>query len=142
MGLFVEKEEMIYIDASAYLSLAIPHDFNRKKALILSELVFQKGNELITSQAILGEVLTVCSQKHNRRAAIDFIKDIVKSGTKIIFEEEELIKNAFKIFQSIKDKDISWVDCYSFAIIEHYKIERVFTFDKDFKKYAKAEIIE
>lgn len=133
---------MIYIDASAYLSLVIPHDYNRKKALILSELVFQKNNELITSQAVLGEVLTVCSQKHNRNAAIDFVRDILNSGTKIIFEEEELVNNAFKIFLSIKDKDVSWVDCYSFAIIQHYKIEKVFTFDKDFKKYAKADILE
>ena len=133
---------MIFIDASAYLAIVMPFDNNRGKALRLSKTVFTKENNLITSNAILGEVLTICSQRHNREAAIDFVSDILKGKTNIVLENKELTDKSFDIFKTIKDKDVSWVDCYSFAIIEHYKIEKVFSFDKDFKKYAKAKLLE
>ena len=133
---------MIFIDASAYLAIVMPFDSNRQKALRLSKTVFSKENNLITSNAILGEVLTICSQRHNRQASIDFVSDILKGKTNIVLENKELIEKSFDIFKTIKDKDVSWVDCYSFAIIEYYKVDKVFSFDRDFKKHAKAELLE
>lgn len=138
----MEQSQPIFIDASAYLALVLPQDANRNKAVAISKKIFRKENTLVTSRAILGEVLTVCSQRHNRKAAVDFIKDIVASGTTIVLEDEKLIQKAFALFQKIPNKDISWVDCYSFAIIEHFKIKKVFTFDKDFQEFSKAKVIE
>jgi predicted nucleic acid-binding protein len=132
---------MIFIDASAYIGILNPDDSNHKKALELSSFLTQE-NHTITSYAVLGEVLTVGSMRYNRKASIDFVKGIFESKTTIVAENSELRKKAFKIFQDIKDKDVSWVDCYSFAIIDHYKIEKVFSFDKDFKKYTKAKLLE
>lgn len=131
---------MIFIDASAYIGILSPFDSNHEKARKISG--FLTEDDLITAHAILGEVLTVGSMRYNRQAAIDFVKEIFKSTTKIVSENDELRDKAFRIFQEIKDKDVSWVDCYSFAVIQHYKIEKVFSFDRDFKKYTKAKILE
>lgn len=132
---------MIFIDTSAYIGILNPIDSNHKKALELSDLFLTQESNTISSHAVLGEVLTVGSMRYNRQAAIDFVKKIFESKTKIVLENEDFIEKAFKIFQKVKDKNVSWVDCYSFAIIEEYKIEKVFSFDKDFKKYAKSEIL-
>ena len=131
---------MIFIDTSVYIGILNPFDSNHAKAGEFLGLLTQE--DLITSYAVLGEVLTVGSMRYNRQAAIDFVKEIFKSTTRIVSENDELRNKAFKIFQVIKDKDISWVDCYSFAIIDHYKIEKVFSFDKDFKKNTKAKLLE
>ena len=131
---------MIFIDTSAYIGTLNPFDSNHEKAGEISG--FLTKEDLITSYAVLGEVLTVGSMRYNRQAATDFVKEILKSKTKIVSENDELRDKAFRIFQEIKDKNIGWVDCCSFAIIEHYKIEKVFSFDRDFKKYAKAKILE
>jgi len=131
---------MTFIDASAYIGILNPFDSNHEKAGEVSGSL--TAENLITSYAVLGEVLTIGSMRYNRQAAIDFVKEIFKSETKIVSENDELRDKAFKIFQVIKDKDVSWIDCYSFAIIEHYKIEKVFSFDRDFKKYAKTKILE
>lgn len=132
---------MIFIDSSAYLAILKPQDSNRQKALAISQSIFSPKHELFTSYAVLGEVLTVGSIRHNRKAAIDFVNDILNSKTKIISETKDLLDKAFQIFQEIKDKDVGWVDCYSFAIIEAYKIEKVFSFDRDFKRYSKAKVL-
>jgi len=133
---------MIFIDASSYLSSLLPKDPNLKKAVEIFVSIVESKEHLVTSYAILGEVLTISSQRYDRQAGIKFVKDILDGSTQVILEDDKLIRKAFKIFQEVKDKDVSWVDCYSFAIIEHYKIEKVFSFDKDFKKYAKAELLE
>jgi len=133
---------MIFIDSSAYIGILNPLDSNHKKALELSSLFIVQEDHVITSYSVLGEVLTVGSMRYNRKASIDFVKNIFESKTEIVSENDELTKKAFKIFQKIRDKDVGWVDCYSFTIIEHYKIEKVFSFDKDFKKYTKAELLE
>ena len=133
---------MTFIDSSAYIGVLNPFDSSHEKALELSNLFIVQESHVITSYSVLGEVLTVGSMRYNRKASIDFVKNIFESKTEIVSENDELTKKAFKIFQEISNKDVSWVDCYSFAIIEHYKIEKVFSFDKDFKKYAKAKLLE
>ena len=45
-------------------------------------------------------------------------------------EDEE---NAWKIFLQYKDKDFSYTDCTSFAVMESLKIDTAFSFDKHFQ---------
>lgn len=133
---------MIFVDASSCLSSLLPKDPNLKKAVAIFRAIRESKEQLVTSYAILGEILTVSSQRYDRQTGIQFIKEILDGPTRLMLEEDKLMKKAFKIFQEIKDKDVGWVDCYSFAIIEYYKIEKVFSFDRDFKKYAKAKPLE
>lgn len=89
----------------------------------------------MTSQAVLGELLTVGSMRYDKELTIEFVEAILQSNTRVVLEKYNLIKRAFSIFKSIKSKNISWVDCFSFAIIEKFKIQKILTFDKDFKRY-------
>lgn len=124
---------MIFVDASYYISLLKPSDSNHKTALALAKQ-YEK-EELMTSQAVLGEVATVGSQRYNKEATVAFIEGILGEGTTmIVLEQRELVDRAWEIFKNVTKKDVSWVDCYSLAIIEAYKIPTVFTFDKDFKR--------
>ena len=131
----------VFIDSSAYLSALMLHDPNNKRALEVLASIKTNKEEIITSHAVLGEVLTVASQKYDRNKGTKFVEDIYESGIDIILESSDLIKKALANFKKIKDKDVSWVDCYSFAIIEAYKIEKVFSFDRDFKKHSKAKVL-
>ncbi len=128
---------MIFVDASYYISLLKPSDSNHKKAFALAKRY--KKETLITSQAILGEVATVGSQRYNKEAAIALIEGILTEGTTtIILERPELIDRAWEIFKEMTKKDVSWVDCYSLAIIEAHKIQTVLTFDQELQRLVKA----
>lgn len=124
---------MIFVDASYYISLLKPTDSNHERALVLAKQ-YEK-EKLVTSQAVLGEVATVGSQRYNREATIAFIEGMLRAGTTtIMLERQDFVDRAWEIFKEVKKKDVSWVDCYSRAIIESYTIETVLTFDKDFQK--------
>ena len=132
---------MIFVDASAYLSSLLPRDPNREQALKIIHSIEEKREQLITSYAILGEVLTISSQRYDREKGIRIVEDLMRGRTQVVIENSQFVELAYKIFRRIKDKDVSWVDCYSFAIIENYKIEKVFSFDRDFNKYTSAKVL-
>lgn len=123
---------MIFIDTSFYLSLLNSKDNNHKKALETGS--HYKDEIYVTSQAILGEVLTVGSQRIDKKLTIQFVEEILKSQTRTILETREYIDEAFLIFKKIKSKNISWVDCYSLAIMKKLKIKKALSFDKHFKQ--------
>lgn len=133
---------MIFIDASFYIAVLNPQDKLHKRALTLSATILSEESQVITSYGVLGEVLTVGSMRYNRQAAIDFVTSVLNSEIKIILEDQKLLEAALAVFKKINDKDVGWVDCYSFAIIEEYKVEKVLSFDKDFKMHAKAKVLE
>ena len=124
---------MIFIDASFYLSLLNPKDNNHEKAIKIGQEY--EGEEYVTSQMVLGEVLTVGSQRFDKTLTIKFIEEVLKSRTRVVLEKPELIKGAYNIFKKIRFKNVSWVDCYSFAIMEKLKIKKALTFDKYFKYF-------
>lgn len=124
---------MIFVDASYYISLLKPTDTNHEKALNLAKQYVKE--ELMTSRAVLGEVATVGSQRYNKEATVAFVEGIVLAGTTtIILERQELVDRAWEVFRQVTNKNVSWVDCYSLAIMELYKIKMALTFDKDFQK--------
>ena len=133
-------ENKIFIDASAYLSILIETDTNHKKALTILNRLQAEPHLYITSYAVLGEVLTVASQRFNKSAAVDFVENIRDNGTMIITETVSTMKKSFEKFANITDKNISWVDCYSFVLIEECDVDSVFTFDRDFTRYSKLVI--
>ena len=124
---------MIFIDASFYLSLLNPKDNNHEKAIKIGQEY--ESEEYVTSQMVLGEVLTVGSQRFDKTLTIKFIEEVLKSRTRVVLEKPELIKRAYDIFKKIRSKNVSWVDCYSFAIMEKLKIKKALTFDKHFKYF-------
>ncbi len=128
---------MIFVDASYYVSLLKPTDSNHQRALAMAK--YYEKEELMTSQSVLGEVATVGSQRYNKAATIAFLEGILGTGTTtIILERQELVDRTWEIFKEVTKKDISWVDCYSLAIIETYKTETVLTFDKALQKMVHA----
>lgn len=121
----------VFVDTSAYYALlndTDPHHFKAKQ--YTKDLVAN----YITSQASLSELLTLGSQRVDREDTIAFVKKIIRSGTQIILESEELVQSTWDIFEKVIQKDVSWVDCYSVAIMKKYHIPEIFTFDKHFDK--------
>lgn len=133
-----EREEMIFVDTSALFPLYNISDSHHIKAV---EIARNLQEEQITSNIIISEVLTLLSMRVKRQIAINFGKSLTEGGLRIIFIDQILHQNAWKIFQSIKDKDVSFADCTSFAVMEVLGIKKAFSFDEDFKRYG-LETIE
>ena len=139
MGISLEKfvkEEMIFVDSNAFIAIRnLNHPLHQPAIRISSHLVNENGY-LITTNIVIAEVFTVLSMRVNKMVAVQFGKDLEKQEMPIVFIDEFYHRKAWEIFQKIKDKNVSFFDCTSFAVMEDLGIHKAFSFDKEFKKYG------
>ncbi len=125
----------VFIDAGAFLALADKDDdYHTTAQPIYSELLLLKA-QLLTSNFILSETYTVIRTRVSHRAAVEFIKSFGRTGIKVLRVGEAIEDMAKAIFVRYDDKDFSFVDCTSFALIDHHRLDRAFAFDVHFRQY-------
>jgi predicted nucleic acid-binding protein len=49
---------------------------------------------------------------------------------------ETLIKKAWDIFDNFQDKNFSFIDCSSFAVMKELNIQKAFAFDRHFEQFG------
>lgn len=70
------------------------------------------------------------------RAAYRFLRDLERGRTTIIRVRAADEERAKQILGHYADKDFSFTDAISFAVMERLGISRAFTFDRDFAQYG------
>ena len=127
---------MIFIDSNAFIALwNTDHSFH-KTALTVSSNLSQDKQQLITTNFVVAETFTILAMRVKKSLAIKFGKEFNSQNIPIVYINEEYHQKAWKIFQKIKDKNVSFADCASFAVMEHLGITKAFSFDDDFQKYG------
>ncbi len=120
----------IFADASALVALFRTGDPNHQKALILSKQL--AGNVGLISKYIFAEIVTILSQKEGKKQAID-AGETLKKHFKWVQLDEEMEQLAWEIFTKQESKNVSFVDCTTFALYQKGVFDKAFTFDSDFK---------
>ncbi|MBU4223591.1 MAG: type II toxin-antitoxin system VapC family toxin [Euryarchaeota archaeon] len=129
---------MIFVDTSAFLAIVNEKDNNHAAAIqFLDEIKNGKIRirKIITSDYIIDETLTRIRYSVGHKEAVEWGKDILAS--KVIEKMEievELFRSAWELFRTYDDKKLSFTDCTSFALMKKRGIEKVFSFDEDFKR--------
>src|SRR5262245_48413636 len=82
---------------------------------------------------ILYDYYTSIRFKVHRRADVKFMKSF--AGIKILRVNEAIETTAKMIFVRYNDKDFSFVDCTSFALIDYHRLDHAFAFDNHFRQY-------
>ncbi len=129
------------MDTSAWLALNDKSDQYHKKAISKSKKITQEKIELITSEYIVDETLTIIRYRVSHPAAVIFGESLFNSNiVKINDIAKEDILKAWDFFKKYKDKDFSFTDCTSFTLMQKLRLSKAFTFDKHFKQIG-IEII-
>ena len=123
-----------FIDTSAFLALKNKKDAHHEHAVKIAEYVvsqtLQKG---ITTDYILDETYTLIKMRAGSFAAIQFGEEI-RSGARLhIMNVDALLQDrAWLLFKKYSDKEFSFTDCTSFAVMKEMKLRNAFAFDKHF----------
>lgn len=127
----------VLVDTSAFHALQNAgdrreHDLARQAA----EELESDGAILVTTDYVLDETYTLLRRVLGHRAAVRFGRKVQHGGIAIIQVDQPIQQAAWQIFQRYADKDFSFTDCTSFAVMTRGKIERAFTFDRHFHQYG------
>lgn len=134
----IEKE--IFIDTSALIAMRVEDDINHKKAQQFLGMIQEKRLRLHTTNFILDEVYTYFCKSH--AIAIEMAELIMNNPLillhRVAVEDEN---KAVEILKAFKDKDFSYTDATSFAIMERLGINTAFAFDDHFIQYGKFIVV-
>jgi len=126
---------LIFVDTSAWYALLDRKDRNHSHAVRFAQ---ESGDLLLTSTYILDETVTLMRAHLGHAIAVRFGDRLWKEEiTRLVRIAPEDEMRAWTIFARCTDKDFSYTDCTSFALMERLQIEAAFAFDIHFAQYGR-----
>jgi predicted nucleic acid-binding protein len=125
----------VFLDTGAFLALADEDDDYHTAAKSIYTGLLQSKAQLLTSNFVLSETYTLIRSKVSHQAAVEFMKRLDQTGIKVLRVSEAIEQTGKAIFVRYDDKDFSFVDCTSFALIDHHRLDQAFAFDGHFRQY-------
>ena len=125
----------LFVDTSAWLALNDKNDQYHGEAVSRITLIQQQKIQLVTSEYVFDESVTIIRYRISHRAAVAFGDALISSNVASIEDitDEERLK-AWALFKKYRDKDLSFTDCTSFALMIKLKLRKAFSFDDRFKQ--------
>jgi uncharacterized protein len=130
---------MIYVDTSFWLALQLPRDTHHDEA---SELLRSlPGAELVTSNHVRGETWTFLRKRAWHGAAVAFLQALEQTARlNVLFVSEDLESQALRWLRRHDEREYSFVDATSFALMRSLRIRKALAFDGDFAAAGFVEL--
>lgn len=122
---------MIFVDSSFWIALTSPRDARHGDSRSLLRLV--GDSPLTTSNLVRGESWTFLRRRVGHRVAVQFLDLLEGSKTvQVAPITGELEDRALAWIRRHDEREYSFVDATSFALMRSLKIQRALAFDGDF----------
>ena len=130
---------MIFVDTSFWVGLTFPRDSRHVDAQTLLQV---HGDEaLLTSNHVRGETWTLLRRRSGHRSAVAFL-DLVERTPRLHVEYvlRDLEREALDWLRRRDEREYSFVDATSFALMRTLRIEEALAFDGDFAAAGFTEL--
>ena len=127
------KSERVFVDTSAFYALMDRSDNNHEKAAGLWKYFLERELYLTTSNYVIVETLALLQTRLGFEAANLWCRDVL-SLAEVLWIEGSMHDLAYELWLSLGRRKLSFVDCVSFVTMRHYKVEKVFVFDRHFEE--------
>jgi predicted nucleic acid-binding protein len=123
----------VFVDTSAWFAGLVKNDQAHKKATSEQQKLVRNKARFFTSNLVVHETVMLLERKVNRHEAISFLNTIISDPhIEIIHASASIEHEAYLLYEKYDDQDFSVADCVSFVTMQHFNIQRVFTFDEHF----------
>lgn len=127
----------VFADSSFFIAFYNQTDQNHLQAVNLTRRLSQEIFEVVTTDYVYDESVSFLLETHAKfgyQRALRFTKNVLDSGKfTFIYITETVFSEARKIFErDNRDKQWSFTDCTSFAVMKDFGITDALTFDHHF----------
>jgi uncharacterized protein len=123
----------VFTDTGAFCALTIPKDQHNLTAKSVYKQLQKEKVIIYTSDYVLDETYTLLKMRSSHGTAVKFMEQMDKCLINILRVTEDIEQSAKTLFKKFDDRRLSYTDCTSFALINHFNIEAVFAFDEHFR---------
>ncbi len=125
----------VFVDTSAFVSFMDDKDPYYDEALQTFRLVQQKNVEIITTDFVIDETITVVQSRVGHAAAVSAGNYILNSTVITLYWlDTDLKLKAWEYFKRHRDKRYSFTDCTSFVLMKDMGIRHYIAFDEHFRQ--------
>ncbi len=123
----------LFVDTAGWMACADRNDPAHARCVAGRDEKLRAGFLLVTTDYVLDETLTLLRLRLGLGAAREWWARVSQSPRVIITEiDAELRRDALDWFFRYEDKDFSFTDCTSFALMRREKIREALTTDRHF----------
>jgi predicted nucleic acid-binding protein len=125
----------VFVDTSAFVAFMDKRDPRHKEALTAFGALQKRNIELVTTDFILDETITMVLSRAGHQKAVEVGEHILTSKALMLIWLDTAIKiKAWEYFKRHKDKNYSFTDCTSFVVMKEMKIKHYIAFDEHFRQ--------
>jgi uncharacterized protein len=125
------ESERVFLDTSAFYALMDRSDSNYVQAAGLWASLLEKDFYLCTGNYVIVETMALLQNRLGFEAANLWYRDVL-SLTEVLWIDSSIHNLSYELWLSLGRRKLSFVDCVSFMAMRHYKVEKVFGFDRHF----------
>ena len=130
---------MIFVDTSFWAALTGQSDRWHQDAVSL----FRRYGDapLLTSNHVRGETWTLLRRRRGHRSAVALLDQVDRTAKlTVVFVSEELEAEALRWLRRHDEREYSFVDATSFALMRSLRIKKALAFDGDFAAAGFTEL--
>jgi hypothetical protein len=125
----------VFMDSAGFLALWDASDEHHLAAGRLQEELARKRRRFVTSEYVVDETITLLLMRHSHAAAADFLETVERSeALRLEWIGPERFYAGAALFRRHADKEWSFTDCVSFALMRELRIRDAFTTDHHFRQ--------
>lgn len=128
----------LFVDSSAFYALLDRSDSNHRRAYVLLRNTARRRRQLVTTNFIVAEAHALILSRLGRNLAARWLLTLTARVVRVAEEDEA---RAREIIAAYHDKDFSYCDAASFAVMERLGLPQALAFDIHFRQYARFEIL-
>jgi predicted nucleic acid-binding protein len=130
---------VIFVDTGAWFAVFVPNDPDHVAA---TEWLGGNHEPLITSDYIFDELMTLFKVRGEFDRALVVGERIWQQQiTQLVTVAKEDLETAWRTYSQYRDKEWSFTDCTSFALMQRLEIRKAFSFDRHFRQFGLGAVM-
>jgi hypothetical protein len=126
---------ILFADSSGWVAAYDERDkYHAAAKQALQDLRDQRVT-FVTSDYVVAESVTLMLSRLGHTRAVAFGDWLLRSTqVKLVRLDVDFWNEAWRLFKAYDDKEFSFTDCASFAVMRHERLRDAFTFDRHFEQ--------
>jgi len=129
---------VIFVDTSFWVATIAANDANHREA---TQLARDASDRLVTSNHVRGETWTFLNRRYGHAPAVSFVDALGRTARlRVEFVSRDLEDEALRWLRRHDEREYSFVDATSFALMRSLRVREALAFDGDFAAAGFVEL--
>lgn len=119
----------LLVDSDFWYGLVVEKDAHHEQVTRNFRVYQKKQAEFLCLKLVIYETVTVLSRRIDQKRSLIFLEKFNYLPVTLIELDQKLENRTWDIFKKQTKKGTSFVDCANLAVVEHYKLDGILSFN-------------